>query len=77
MSAAKAEVFRKLNTEGNLLLPHAWDAASARVFEVASVVFRSALTPEHAERAGCPARLGWCRGAVDLGAMGGKPYPPQ
>lgn len=34
-TAAKAEVFRKLNTEGNLLLPNAWDAASARVFEEA------------------------------------------
>ena len=30
-TAAKAEVFRKMNTEGNLLLPNAWDAASARV----------------------------------------------
>jgi 2-methylisocitrate lyase-like PEP mutase family enzyme len=34
-TAAKAEVFRKMNTEGNLLLPNAWDAASARVFEEA------------------------------------------
>ena len=32
-TAAKSEVFRKMNTDGNLSLPNAWDAASARVFE--------------------------------------------
>jgi 2-methylisocitrate lyase-like PEP mutase family enzyme len=31
----KAEVFRGMNNNGNLLLPNAWDAASARVFEEA------------------------------------------
>src|SRR5947209_4106707 len=32
---SKAEAFRTLNSKGNLLLPNAWDAASARVFEEA------------------------------------------
>ena len=32
---AKAEEFRCLNLAGNLLLPNAWDAASARLFEKA------------------------------------------
>ena len=31
----KAEAFRDLNNKGSLLLPNAWDAASARVFEEA------------------------------------------
>ena len=32
---AKAEAFRQLNLAGKLLLPNAWDAASARLFEEA------------------------------------------
>ena len=32
---AKAEAFRQLNLAGELLLPNAWDAASARLFEEA------------------------------------------
>ncbi|MCF6258323.1 MAG: isocitrate lyase/phosphoenolpyruvate mutase family protein [Gammaproteobacteria bacterium] len=31
----KAKVFRNLSTQGHLLLPNAWDAASARIFEAA------------------------------------------
>jgi len=31
----KATIFRNLNTRGHLLLPNAWDAASARIFESA------------------------------------------
>ncbi len=31
----KANIFRNLNTQGHLLLPNAWDAASARIFEAA------------------------------------------
>ena len=31
----KAEAFQKMNTKGDLLLPNAWDAASARIFEEA------------------------------------------
>ncbi len=31
----KAEIFRNLSTQGHLLLPNAWDAASARIFEAA------------------------------------------
>ena len=31
----KAKIFRDLNTQGHLLLPNAWDAASARIFEAA------------------------------------------
>lgn len=33
--ALRAVAFRKLNEQGSLLLPNAWDAASARVFEAA------------------------------------------
>src|SRR4029453_10926693 len=33
--AARAAVFRDLNRGGRLLLPNAWDAASARIFEEA------------------------------------------
>jgi len=31
----KAEAFQKMNRKGDLLLPNAWDAASARIFEEA------------------------------------------
>ncbi len=31
----KADVFRNLSTQGHLLLPNAWDAATARIFEAA------------------------------------------
>jgi len=31
----KAKIFRDLSTQGHLLLPNAWDAASARIFEAA------------------------------------------
>jgi len=31
----KAEIFHNLSTQGHLLLPNAWDAASARIFEAA------------------------------------------
>ena len=31
----KAKIFRELSTQGHLLLPNAWDAASARIFEEA------------------------------------------
>ena len=31
--AARAASFRDLNLAGRLLLPNAWDAASARIFE--------------------------------------------
>jgi len=31
----KAKIFHDLNTRGHLLLPNAWDAASARIFEAA------------------------------------------
>ena len=31
----KAKIFRDLNSQGHLLLPNAWDAASARIFEAA------------------------------------------
>jgi 2-methylisocitrate lyase-like PEP mutase family enzyme len=32
---AKAKAFREMNDKGHLLLPNAWDAASARIFEEA------------------------------------------
>ncbi|HEX7088467.1 MAG TPA: isocitrate lyase/phosphoenolpyruvate mutase family protein [Vicinamibacterales bacterium] len=51
----KAARFRRLHEEGRLLLPNAWDAASARVFELAG--FPAVATTS--------AGIAWARGLPD------------
>jgi 2-methylisocitrate lyase-like PEP mutase family enzyme len=53
--AARAAHFRELNTNGRLLLPNAWDAASARVFERAQFPAIATTSAGIANARGLPA----------------------